>query len=102
MLELRQKEAHRSEYNQNKETLRPACFITEVRYISWPGARFSNVPKTFRARKAICKSANRLSRKADLLRYFQGNKNKLNAKFDDLNPLRSWDTEGIVTPENGP
>ena len=67
-----------------------------------PGARFSIVPKTFRARKAICKSANRLSRKADLLRYFQGNKNKLNVKFDDLNLLRSWDTEGIVTSENGP
>ena len=23
-------------------------------------------------------------------------------KFDDLNPLRYWDTKGIVTPENGP
>ena len=23
-------------------------------------------------------------------------------KFDDLNPLRSWDTKGIVAPEIGP
>ena len=39
-----------------------------------PGARFSEVPKTFRARKAICEPANRLFRKADLLRCFRGNK----------------------------
>ena len=25
----------------------------------------------------------------------------MTVKFDDLNPLRSWNTEGIVTPENG-
>ena len=34
-----------------------------------PGARFSKVPKTFRARKAICEPANRLFRKADLLMF---------------------------------
>ena len=28
-------------------------------------------------------------------------KEKMTVKFDDLNPPRSWDTEGIVTPENG-
>ena len=39
-----------------------------------PGARFSKVPKTFRARKAICETANRLFWKADLLTCFQGNK----------------------------
>ena len=26
----------------------------------------------------------------------------MTVKFDDLNPLRSWDTTGIVTPENDP
>ena len=39
-----------------------------------PVTRFSKVLKTFRARKAICEPANRLFRKADLLRFFQGNK----------------------------
>ena len=29
-------------------------------------------------------------------------KSKLTVKFDDLSSLRSWDTEGIVTPENSP
>ena len=32
-----------------------------------PWARFSKVPKTFRARKAICETVNRLFWKADLL-----------------------------------
>ena len=41
-----------------------------------PGGRFSKVPKTFRARKAICESASRLIWKADLLKCFQGNKKK--------------------------
>ena len=26
----------------------------------------------------------------------------MSVKFDDLNPLRSWDTKGIVAPEIGP
>ena len=38
------------------------------------GARFSKVPKTFRAQKAICESTNRLFSKADLLTCFQGTK----------------------------
>ena len=29
-------------------------------------------------------------------------KSKMIVKFDDLNPLRSCDKEGVVTPENGP
>ena len=33
---------------------------------------------------------------------FKATKIKLTVKFDDLNSLRSWDTEEIVTPENGP
>ena len=43
-----------------------------------PGARFSKVPKTFRARKAICEVANHLFWRADLLTCFQGNKKKNN------------------------
>ena len=39
-----------------------------------PVARFSKVPKTFRVRKAICETGNRLLWKADLLTCFQGNK----------------------------
>ena len=39
-----------------------------------PGARFSEVSKTFRARKAICETANPLFWKADPLTCFQGNK----------------------------
>ena len=26
----------------------------------------------------------------------------MSVKFDDLNPVRSWDTKGIVAPETGP
>ena len=46
-----------------------------------PGARFLKVPKTFRARKAICEIANRLFWKADLLTCFQGNKKKNNCEL---------------------
>ena len=41
-----------------------------------PGAYFSKVPETFRARKAICETANQLVWKADLLTRFQGNRKK--------------------------
>ena len=70
--------------------------------VKTPGARFSKVPKTFRARKAICEIANHLFWKADLLTCFQGNKKKMTVKFDELNVLHSWVTKEIVTPENGP
>ena len=43
-------------------------------------ACFSKVPKTFRARKAICKITNRLFWKANLLTCFQGNKKKNNCE----------------------
>ena len=66
------------------------------------GARFSKVPKTFRARKAICEIANRLFWKADLLTCIYATKRKITVKFEELNPLLSRDTKGIVTPENGP
>ena len=41
-----------------------------------PGARFSKVPITFRARQAICETGNRLFGKADLKTCFKGNKKK--------------------------
>ena len=41
-----------------------------------PEARFSKVPKKFRARKAICETANGLLWKSDLLTSFQGNEEK--------------------------
>ena len=42
-----------------------------------PGARFSKVPKKFRAPKTICETTNRLFWKADLLTFLQGNKKKI-------------------------
>ena len=51
--------------------IRPCLCCTNRRRLV-PGARFSKVPKTFRARKAICETANRLFWKADLLTCFQG------------------------------
>ena len=33
---------------------------------------------------------------------FKVTKRKMTVKCDDLSPLRSWITKGIVTPENGP
>ena len=44
------------------------------KFVSW------GVPKTFRARKAICEIANRLFWKAGLLTCFQGNKKKNNCE----------------------
>ena len=41
-----------------------------------PRARFSKVPKTFWARKAVCETANRLFWKAGLLTCYQGNRKK--------------------------
>ena len=43
---------------------------------SFPGALSSKVPITFRARKAICETSNRLLWKAGLLTCFKGNKKK--------------------------
>ena len=47
---------------------------------SFAGARFSKVPKTFRAQKAIFETANRLLWKGDLLTCFQGNRKKNNCE----------------------
>ena len=58
-------------------------------------ARFSKIPKAFRARKAICETANRLFWKADLLTCFQGNKKKNDCEVWRLKS--SWDAK-----RNGP
>ena len=65
-------------------------------------ACFSKVPKTFRDLKAICESANRFFWKADLLACFQGSKTQTVCEISPLKSSLSWDTEGTVTPENGP
>ena len=49
-----------------------------------PGARFSKVPKTFRARKAIRKTTTCLLCKAGLFICCKGNKNKNNCKVSCL------------------
>ena len=51
---------------------------------SRPGARFSKVPRTFRARKAIRKTTTCLFCKAGLLICCKGNKNKNNCKVSCL------------------
>ena len=57
-----------------------------LRGFTWPGARFSQVPKSH-----LWNCYNRLFLRADLLTCFQ-----------DLNPLRSWDTKEILTPRKWP
>ena len=65
------------------------CKPLIVKYFRWEkfwnlfllsGARFSKVPRTFRARKAIRKTTTYLFCKAGLLICFKGNKNKNNCK----------------------
>ena len=64
-----------------------------------PGARFSKVPKTFRARRAIRKTSICLFCKADLFICCNGNKNQnKTAKFR----LRFEDTKRIMSPEMRP
>ena len=58
--------------------IRPKSFGTFEKQA--PGARFSNVPRTFRARKAIRKITTCLFCKADLFTCCKGNKNKNNGK----------------------
>ena len=67
-----------------------------------PGARFSTVPKTFRARKAIRKTPTRLSRKAGPFICCTGNKIKTTAKFRAFRRLRFEDTKRIMSPEMRP
>ena len=55
-----------------------------------PGARFSKVPRTFRARKAIRKTATCLFCKAGLFICCRGNKNKYNCKVSCLKTPSFW------------
>ena len=78
-----------------------------------PEAGFSKVPKTFRARKAICGTANPSFWKADLLTCFQGNK-KLNdcevwrlksspfLRYTENCDTRKWSVKFRDVRETGP
>ena len=70
------------------------------RYFWGSGARFSKIPKTFRARKAIRETPTCLLCKAGLFTCFIGNKNLKNfAKFRAPRRLRCEDTKRIMSPE---
>ena len=63
--------------------------------MSIPGACFSKVPRTFRARKASCQTTITCFEKM-ILACFNGRKTKRIARFDGLEPRRCEDTEDIV------
>ena len=65
-------------------------FFFEIRRIMCSGARFSKVPRTFRARKAIRKTTTCLFCKAGLLICCKGNKNKNNCKVSFLETPSFW------------
>ena len=69
-----------------------------------PGARFSKVPRTFRARKAIRKITTCLFCKAGLFISYvvKGMKLKITAKFRASRRLRFEDTKRITSPEIRP
>ena len=65
--------------------------LTSTKLCNWaPGARFSKVPRTFRARKAICKTTTCLFCKAGLSICCKGNKNKNNCKVSCLETPSFW------------
>ena len=66
------------------------------------GVRFSKVPKTFRARKAIRKTPTCLFCKAGLFICCKGNKNKNNCKFRASRRLSFENTNRIMSPEMRP
>ena len=70
--------------------------------VSEPGACFSNVPRIFRARKAICQTAIRMFWIADLLTCFNVRKTKWITKLDGLEIRGCEDIKGDVAPEIGP
>ena len=66
-------------------------------------ARFSKVPKTFRARKAVPKTPTRSFCKAGVFSYVaKGRKIKITAKFHALRRLRFEDTKRTMSPEMHP
>ena len=64
-----------------------------------PAARFSKVPKTFRARNAIRETPTCLICKAGLFVRCRGIKIKITAKFCASRRLRFEDTKRIMSPE---
>ena len=58
-----------------------------------PGARFSGVPKSYRARKAITKISNLKSTELFFSHIFNMNKVSLHAKFHAYTLLRFKDTD---------
>ena len=69
---------------------------------SGPGARFSKVPRTFRARKAIRKITTCLFCKADLFTCCKGNKNKNNGKVSCLETPSFWRYKESYVTRNTP
>ena len=66
-------------------------FIVEEKNVMIrPGARFSKVPRTFQARKAIRKNTTCLFCKADLFTCCKGNKSKNNGKVSCLETPSFW------------
>ena len=65
------------------------------------GACFSEVPRTFRARKAIVKLQSACFEKLIFQHVFNVRKSKWFAKFDGLKSRRYEDIKGIVAPEIG-
>ena len=83
-----------------KDLLLRACLV--VRTNSNPGARFSKVPRTFRARKAIRKTTTCLFYKAGLLICCKGNKNKNNCKVSCLETPSFWRYKENYVTRNTP
>ena len=78
-------------------------FVFLVPTVPSPVARFSKPRsrKLFGPEKPFVKVPTAFFGKPIFERVFKVTKRKVTVKFDNLNPLRSWDTKGIVTPENG-
>jgi len=64
--------------------------FVKVTFLFGAGTRFSKVPRTFRARKAIRKTATCLFCKAGLFICCRGNKNKYNCKVSCLKTPSFW------------
>ena len=74
----------------------------EIRLKRAPGGRFSKVPRTFRARKAIRKTMTCLFCKAGLLICCKGNKNKNNCKVSCLETPSFWRYKENYVTRNTP
>ena len=93
-------------YQVSIESLRSRHFWASDGNQEWafrmPGTRFSKVPKTFRARKAIRKLRPAYSVKLVFSYVVKGIKIKITAKFRGSRRLRLEDTKRIMSPEIRP